>query len=210
MERRTTIAAMIASATLASQALAAEYCVTCEGPAAMYRCMVAGTPDGPGTNASHSLYCISEMAARGRHENCSVSRGAPHPCPGLVANVAQPAGKAPAPPPDAAAEAPKPDAAVSPAGASAPPGKVPRTVEELANQTVQSSKEGIQKAGEAIGGTAKKAGEQIGNAGSAIGNAASNTWACLSSFFTNCSSEPEPPPAPSATPHEPGAPPPRE
>ena len=210
---RSTAAVMIAAAS-ASPAGAAEYCVTCEGPPAMYRCIVKDTPDGPGTNPSHSLYCISEMAVRGQHEKCAVSRGAPFPCPGLAAEVTQPTGKMAEPPlPDAAPvpATPTPAAkdATAPPGEKPAPSKVPRTVEELANETVKSSKEGIQKAGEALGGTAKKAGEQIGNAGSAIGNAASQTWTCLSSFFSDCSGEKAPPPPPGG-PDEPGATPPQE
>lgn len=206
-------AALLIAAVSASPAGAAEYCVTCEGPPAMYRCIVRDTPEGPGTNSSHSLYCISEMATRGQHEKCAVSRGAPFPCPGLAAEVAQPAGKMAEPPlPDAApvpaSPAPAAEDAAAQPGEKPAPAKVPRTVEELANETVKSSKEGIQKAGEALGGTAKKAGEQIGNAGSAIGNAASQTWTCISSFFSECSGEKTSPPP--GGPDEPGAAPPQE
>ena len=70
------------------------------------------------------------------------------------------------------------------------------TVEELAGQTVRSSKEGLEKAGEAIGGSAKKAGEGIGKAGSAIGQAASNTWTCITSLFAACGGTPESEPQP--------------
>lgn len=188
--------------------LAHEYCVTCEGPPAMYRCVVDGTADGPGKDPSASLHCISEMAKHGNHKTCAVSRGAPFPCPGLTTVVQQPKnvpsmGAAPQPVEPAPHAATSHEAAVPEAtGAEAtppeaqPPAKVPRTVEELAGQTVKSSKEGLQKAGEAIGGTAKKAGEQIGNAGSAIGNAATKTWTCITSLFSSCgSSENEAPPA---------------
>jgi hypothetical protein len=208
MSRRGRIAGAGLALAFAQPAAALEYCVTCEGPPAMYRCVIAGTPEGPGKSDSSSLKCISELATRGGHENCAVARGAPYPCPGLTATIKQSAGT-PAEPP--AAQAPSTDK--PPASAAAPsspepvgpdaappvtetaPAKVPRTVEELAKETVKSSKAGIDKAGEAIGGTAKKAGEQIGNAGSAIGSAASNTWACLSSFFSDCSGGANPEPA---------------
>jgi hypothetical protein len=195
-----------AALAFAHPAGALEYCVTCEGPPAMYRCVIAGTPDGPGKNDSGSLMCISEMAARGGHEKCAVSRGAPFPCPGLTASIKQPAGM-PASPSAAARPSQEParvEAPVSPvpvgpddpAADTPAPAKIPRTVEELAKQTVRSSKAGIDKAGEAIGGTAKKAGEQIGSAGSAIGNAASDTWTCISTFFSNCWSAKDPEPQP--------------
>lgn len=178
----------------ADTAAALEYCVTCEGPPAMYRCVIDGTADGPGKDPSASLHCISEMAKHGNHTTCAVSRGAPFPCPGLTTVVQQPRnspsiGTAPHPiEPQAAGEPPAKEAApeAAPPEQTGQPSKVPRTVEELAGQTVKSSKEGLQKAGEAIGGTAKKAGEQIGNAGSAIGNAASKTWSCIASLFSSC------------------------
>jgi len=203
MSRRERFASVAIGLAVSTPAAALEYCVTCEGPPAMYRCVIAGTPEGPGNAPSSSLFCISEMAARGHHERCAVSRGAPFPCPGLTAEVDEPAGgKMAEPPPEHAPDTPpQHDASHGPhephaapketATPAAPPGPapVPRTVEELATETVKSSKEGIKKAGEAIGGTAKKAGEQIGNAGSAIGSAASKTWSCLSSFFTDCTGE---------------------
>jgi hypothetical protein len=183
----------------AGNAAAAEYCVTCEGPAALYRCVVEGTPEGAGKDPSSSLYCISQMAKRGRHESCAVSRGAPFPCPGLTATVVPPAdmpiqaqppaGLGPGAPLPAAETPPLAPSAPEEQNAAAPPddaAKVPRTVEELAGQTMKSSKEGLEKAGEAIGGTAKKAGEHIGNAGTAIGSAAANTWNCLTSLFKSC------------------------
>lgn len=208
------IAVILAGAGLAagfsSLASAAEYCVTCEGPPGLYRCVIDGTPEGPGQQPGASLHCISQMAKQGRHERCAVSRGSPFPCPGLTA-VVQPPARSASPPPPAEHAAPYPEpqppaaapmetdaetVTATPApeettAAPAPASQVPRTVEELAGQTVRSSKEGLEKAGKAIGGTAKKAGEVVGQTGTAIGQAASNTWTCISSFFTSCGGEPE-------------------
>ena len=190
---------------------AAEYCVTCEGPPALYRCVIDGTPEGQGKDPRASIHCISQMAKQGNHERCGVSRGAPFPCPGLTALV-QPQGKSQdiaTPAGDHASPYPEPhspsdtgrdfeietEVPAAPAEAKAPSAAAPpRTVEELAGQTVRSSKEGLEKAGKAIGGTAKKAGEVVGQTGSAIGEAASTTWNCITSLFTSCSSEPEAPP----------------
>lgn len=208
---RTLGAAGLILGLAAGGAAALEYCVTCEGPPSLYRCVVAGTPDGPGKDPTASLFCISEMASKGRHERCAVSRGAPFPCPGLTTIVTQPSAHPVLPAPTAAPEPHDPtgaaDAALpSPAPAqpeATDPAPVPRTVEELAGQTVKSSKEGLEKAGEAIGGTAKKAGEQIGNAGNAIGDAAKSTWNCLTSLFSSCGPGNEPaPPAPQGPPGE--------
>jgi hypothetical protein len=206
------IAVTLLALAWAEEAAALEYCVSCEGPAAMYRCVVEGTPDGPGQDPGTSLYCISELAAKGRHESCSVARGAPFPCPGFTTVVAAPSTPTMAPPPPAAGASGDVPPVASPAEPAAPgelatppetaeqPAKVPRTVEELAGQTMKSSKEGLEKAGEAIGGTAKKAGEQIGNAGSAIGNAASKTWSCITSLFSSCGGEEADAPPPPADP----------
>lgn len=188
---------------LSHLAVAAEYCVTCEGPPALYRCVIDGQPEGPGKDPRASIYCISEMAKQGNHERCAVSRGAPFPCPGLTALVepqpqgaARPEHAAPYPDPQSPPDAlPELETEADPEAAKAaeePASRVPRTVEELAGQTVRSSKEGLEKAGQAIGGTAQKAGEGIGKAGSAIGQAASNTWSCITSLFTSCGGEPEP------------------
>jgi hypothetical protein len=209
LDRVRTLVARLSGASIVfgfvGQAAALEYCVTCEGPPALYRCVIDGTADGPGNDPTASLFCISSMANKGHHETCAVSRGAPFPCPGLTAVVKQPAGQhqTTAPPPAAPAPAealpPPPEKQAEPTQ----PAPVPRTVEELAGQTVKSSKESLEKAGEAIGGTAKKAGEQIGNAGSAIGNAASQTWTCITSLFSSCSPPSEPPaqdPAPESPP----------
>ncbi|AHB50056.1 hypothetical protein W911_06800 [Hyphomicrobium nitrativorans NL23] len=184
---------------------AAEYCVTCEGPPALYRCVIDGQAEGPGKDPRASIYCISEMARQGKHERCAVSRGAPFPCPGLTALVkpqldgpAHPDHAAPYPDPQSPQDTlsgPEGEADTAKAPAE-PTSKVPRTVEELAGQTVRSSKEGLEKAGEAIGGSAKKAGEGIGKAGSAIGQAASNTWTCITSLFASCGDAPESEPQP--------------
>ena len=185
---------------------AAEYCVTCEGPPALYRCVIDGQAEGPGKDPRASLYCISEMARQGKHERCAVSRGAPFPCPGLTALVkpqlpgpTHPEHAAPYPDPQPPPDAHPDSGANETETAGAPPqpaSNVPRTVEELAGQTVRSSQQGLEKAGQAIGGTAKKAGEGIGKAGSAIGQAASSTWTCITSLFSSCGSEPESEPKP--------------
>lgn len=202
------VAALCLAFGPAREAVALEYCVTCEGPPAMYRCVLKGTEDGPGKDPSVSLHCISQMAKQGRHASCAVSKGAPYPCPGLTAIIetkqhpslaapppGEPLPQAATAAPDGSGASPLPKDAEAPAAEK--PAKVPRTMEELAGQTVKSSQEGLKKAGESIGGTAKKAGEQIGHAGSAIGNAATQTWDCITSLFSSCGgseAEADPPP----------------
>lgn len=174
--RSLALTAMAISA-LSMPAAAAEYCVTCANPPAMYRCAISGTASEPGSDPGQSLACIQQLATAGKHETCLVSKSAPFPCPGELRTIeAQLA--PPPPPPQAEGDAAKPTAP--------PPNAVPRTVEELAKQTVEQTKTGIEKAGEAVSGTVDKAGEATGKAGSAIGNAMKKTWDCLSTLFTGC------------------------
>ena len=72
----TILAGACLAAGLAGLASAAEYCVTCEGPPGLYRCVIDGTPEGPGKDQGASLHCISQLAKQGKHERCAVSRGA--------------------------------------------------------------------------------------------------------------------------------------
>jgi hypothetical protein len=178
---------------------AVEYCVTCAAPAAMYACTIEGAPpDGP-SDPRAQLFCIQELARQGGHETCSVPRSAPSPCPGVMRVVAAPglaspvAVVPPSEPQDPSAGLPAAEDAVpvEPAAAgkgvaTAPKPKEPRTVEELASQTVDASKKGFKKAGDAVTGTAEKAGQGVEKAGSAVGTAAKKTWHCLTSFFSEC------------------------
>lgn len=157
----------------------------------MYACVVAGTASDTPASPREQLWCISEIARSGAHESCSVPRSAPQPCPGMMKIVAAP--PAELEPPVADAEADPQNAVPEDAGvgAAAPvepvrPDRGPRTVEELAKQSVKSSQAGLEKAGEAVTGTAKKAGEQVEKAGSAVGTAAKKTWNCLTSLFSDC------------------------
>jgi len=181
---------------------AAEYCVTCAAPAAMYACTIDGVPPEAPNDPRGQLLCIQELARLGNHETCSVPRSAPQPCPGMVRVVAAPADGTPpaaaATDPAAAGTEPALRAEGAPTVVTAPPpgdapplekvkpAKEPRTVEELAIQTVDASKQGLKKASDAVTGTAEKAGENVGKAGSAVGDAAKKTWHCLSSLFSDC------------------------
>ncbi len=178
-------ASVVSLAALVSAARASEYCVSCAGPEAAYRCEIEGTPEGPGTDPKAQLLCITELARAGGHESCAVARGGSVPCAGETRIFAAPIGEA-GPAPSIGADAP---AATPPEPApedAAGGGEPPSTVEEMAKSTVKSSKEGLEKAGETVVGGAKTAGEKIGNAGSAVGSAAKKTWDCLVSLFKDC------------------------
>ena len=185
----------------APAAEAAEYCVRCVSPNVSYRCEV-GTPQSPADPRAW-LLCITELAKQGGHESCSVERNAPVPCEGVHKVLAAPEGEAPAAPaieaglPDPAAPAANEVEPGSPPPQKPPVKKPPQTVQELAGETLEASKEGLKsagdtvsnsakKAGEAVTGTVKSAGEKVGEAGSAVGNAAKKTWNCVTSLFQSC------------------------
>jgi hypothetical protein len=173
--------------TLAAQICSAgaeEYCVTCTEPDTKYRCIVTGAaPDGHAQRGQ--LLCITEIAKVGEHASCSVGAVNAGPCPGNLRTVTVTAETPlpPAAPVEAAAPAEPPAetaTAPSPGPAPAPPAEEPpKTVEELAKKTVQSSGEGIKQAGKAVTDTAQ-------SAGNAVGNAMKKTWNCVSSFFGDC------------------------
>ncbi len=62
----------------------------------------------------------------------------------------------------------------------------PRTVEDLAKTTVESTKQGLNDVAGAVKKQTEKAGDQMQGAGSAINEAAKKSWHCVTSFFTDC------------------------
>ena len=68
---------------------ATEFCVTCTGPEASYRCTFAGEP-GNGLSAGLQLHCISTLAREGHHQSCAVSRATQTPCGGALKVLALP------------------------------------------------------------------------------------------------------------------------
>jgi hypothetical protein len=208
------IAMATLAAALAQSASATEYCVVCAGPDVTYRCQVEGTaPSGQEIDPRLQLLCISQLAKAGQHDNCSMNRKPSETCPGELKIIAAPnsplPGASPAAtggdtqgletetrlqsgtlqPSDLLPNSPAHETSTDEAQTE----NVPQTMEELAGQTVKNSKENLQKAGDAIGGTgnaiaggAKQAGEKIGDAGGAVGNAAKKTWNCLTSLFNDC------------------------
>jgi hypothetical protein len=174
---RSIIAMTCGLSTTAGAAQAQETCVTCKGPQAAYRCSVeksekiAARLGSLGDKAIDHV-CAKEMARQGGHESCSARRE-----PGglacsdvvrqiplstlLEAAAAKPA--QPEPPPPVTPPGPAP--AEQTAGQAGAP---PRTVQELAEQTGEKSK------------------QQLKDLGDSVGSAASKTWNCLSSLFKRC------------------------
>lgn len=83
-----------------------EYCVSCSGPEAQYRCAVEGQAAAdPGAR----LLCITSLAKSGGHQSCTIDRKSAPPCPGELKVIAAPQGYAP-------------DADAGPAAEAAPKG----------------------------------------------------------------------------------------
>ncbi len=84
-------AAAWACAGNAGLAAQAEFCVSCTGPQAQYRCIFSGdtsvTPKG-----GLQLYCITTLAREEGHESCAVDRQTAGPCNGTPKVLALPAG----------------------------------------------------------------------------------------------------------------------
>lgn len=111
--------AILAASSLGTQSRAAEpeFCVSCAGPPAQYRCTFSGdasvTPKG-----GLQLYCITTLAREGGHESCAVDRQtAGGPCAGTPKVLALPAGAEPG---GVAQENPAPAQPAPAAGATAP------------------------------------------------------------------------------------------
>lgn len=85
------LASAVALAIGSMPSLAAEYCVQCIGPAAVYRCATEGQASA-GADPRLQLICASEMSRIGGHESCSVLRKPAVSCDGPLKTVAAPSG----------------------------------------------------------------------------------------------------------------------
>jgi len=188
MYRSLTVAPLLLAITAQIPASAESYCVACYGPDAVYRCIVADAPAGASPNPRNQIQCIKQLAHTGGHARCSVERFSTGGCNGPEHVIQTETGLAPAASSPAATEAytPSAPAALEPAESSTAAGQPPRTVEEMAKGTVESTKRGIDDVTGTVKSTTEKAGEQISGVGSTIGNAAKKGWNCVSSLFNDC------------------------
>ncbi len=200
MRLRLATVLILLSASTHLTAEAREACVRCDGPYALYNCVVddAEVP----TDASIHLLCITELAKRHGHKTCGVDRNLDNAAwPGEVASLSPSSNFAwpQSPPPSFSATPHRADGDPLPPGeeealgqntAEGTPSSPPKTVEELAKQTAKASKEGLETAGKTVTETAKNAADATGKTlkktGDAIGGAAQKTWRCLTSFFGDC------------------------
>ena len=155
-------------------ALAAEICVSCSGPTAIYRCSADPSSGLDGHRYGDRILrfaCIAELSKLGNHEKCRARKGASEPCIGaehivtLSGSIDAMASKATAAEPrDAENIAPDAAAAAEAKGDAGPP----KTMEELARRTAAASKEQLGKTGDTLGGAMKK------------------SWNCFASLFKDC------------------------
>lgn len=165
-------AALTATWVFCNPVWAQDVCVVCNGPDAIYRCQPDGTALRSG-DARIGLLCITELARAGGHASCSVQRQHSASCDGPLRTVSISSTPAFGPPPEA-----QDTAVATPQGERGNAGP-PDTVAELAKRTANSSKDGLQKATDAVGDAAKKT-------TGAVGDAAKKSWRCVTSLFQEC------------------------
>lgn len=145
---------------MAGRVGAQEYCVACEGPPAIYRCIIENAR--PGGGVPLQTFCINSMTKLGSHARCGVKGGTVFDCDGQVKRVPWSAqGEAP----------PKASNPPSQVKASADPSQPPQTVEEMARRAKE--------------GTSTKE-EKTRTLGENLGDATKKTWRCVTSLFSRC------------------------
>ena len=180
--------ATISFLALATAAHAQEACVECSSPAATYKCSVKDAQKlGSSRNVERALeyVCITELAKAGRHESCRVTREFAGPCIGQarLLDLSKQS--------DQSAVVPEAGASDAQAGAQQPAQKPagtqpPRTLEEMARETVAKSKQQMSENDQKLKDAAKSAGNEIEKAGTAMGDAVKKTFGCLVTLFTKC------------------------
>jgi hypothetical protein len=170
-------------------ASAAEVCVSCSEPAAVYRCAIEGDAPGTPIDAGLQLYCIKELAGGKGHKSCSIDRTRGNvPCDGVPVSLARPVGGlTPAAAPVNSGPSPSATPAEAAAPEQAPDTKAPPpTVEALAKDATEQSKKDWDKTTAKMKQNTEAAGYEIQKAGSAVGGAIKNSWDCLTSLFARC------------------------
>lgn len=168
--RRYRLGGMVVALSIGAlgQAQAQEYCVTCDQPSAVYRCVIDGAR--PGGSQPLQMLCITAMAKQGGHGSCRIKGGTVFDCNGPVKRVSWAAHNSAASPVPGGPAPSAPQAEPKPAAK-----KPPDTVVDLAKQ----ANEQIKKSNE----DAKGQGNVFGQA---LGTTTKKTWDCMISLFTRC------------------------
>ncbi|MFM1815907.1 MAG: hypothetical protein RLZ98_2602 [Pseudomonadota bacterium] len=160
-----------AGLALSTAVSAQQVCVECSEPPASYSCTIEQSDKIVAFRNSDRVIrygCVQGLAKLGNHASCRAGQ-AVGPCPGQPVQLSRSQLLMIEPPVEAG---PSPEAAQDSGTARSGP---PRTMKELAQNTLRDSKEGLESAGE----TVKKAGQ-------AVGGAMQKTWNCLTSLFNKC------------------------
>ncbi len=153
-------------------------CVECKGPDQTYRCTIKDSEkvqNVRGIGRAAEYVCMTELARLGSHQSCRVSTAYSGPCIGVaqeldLAKLAIPE----APAADQAAKDGKSQSSEAPQPKPADTGP-PKTLEELARNTMSKSKEQISAAD-----------ESMRKAGGAVEGTLKKTWNCVASLFSRC------------------------
>ena len=150
---------LVAVVSTAGRVGAQEYCVACEGPPGIYRCIIENARPG---GVPLQTFCVNSMAKLGGHARCGVKGGTVFDCDGQVKRV----------PWSAQGEAPKAANPPQQVKAGADPQQPPQTVEEMARRAKET--------------TNKEVKEKTRTLGENIGDATKKTWRCVTSLFSRC------------------------
>jgi hypothetical protein len=194
---RLPVAAVLFAWALPSGAKAQEYCVTCTGPDATYRCVIGGEAPPASQSSRGQFLCITELAKAGGHASCSAARGQATPCPGetrtVMFSMAEPG---PGAPPIEAA-APSPPGQLGSPGVSYAPGAPGQALPPVALPPADHAPmpPAPQDTGTAappqpkpnvVEDLANKTGKAVSDTGKAVGGAVKKSWDCVTSLFGNC------------------------
>lgn len=80
---------LLSGAGAGAQAQQTEFCVTCQGPDATYRCTFDDAGASPAQQGLQ-LHCISTLAREGGHQSCAIGRATKAPCAGTLKVLALP------------------------------------------------------------------------------------------------------------------------
>ena len=177
---------LVGAVSLPGQARAQEVCVECAAPGATYKCSVKDAARlGSSRNAERAIeyVCITELAKAGRHESCRVTREFQGPCIGQarLLDISKQSDQSAVVPETNAAGGSQNAQPREPAGP-----QPPRTLEELARETVSKSKQQLGEADQKMKDAAQSAGNQIEKAGAVVGDAVKKSVGCLLTLFTKC------------------------
>lgn len=187
------IAAALLLWAVSPDALAQEYCVTCTGPDATYRCLIGGEASPSARSSRGQFLCITELAKAGGHASCSAARGQATPCPGetrtVMFSLADPGAAPPdgtPPPAGTPLFVPVPSSNHLPPVALPPPAQqqAPPAPPQDPGDTGATPPE--QTKPNAVEEFADKTGKAVSDTGKAVGKAVKKSWDCVTSLFGNC------------------------